>query len=234
MPDPGSEKLPQRRVRTFVRRGGRVTRAQARALDTLWPRYGAAAESVADLDALFGRSAPRHLEIGFGMGDTLAALATAHPRRDYLGVEVHEAGVGRLLGLAEAADIDNLRVVCDDAVTLLRDHLPAASLAGVAIFFPDPWPKKRHHKRRLVQPEVVSLVARALAAGGTLHLATDWMPYAEQMLEVVEADPAFRNRHGAGCYAPGPGERPTTKFQRRGERLGHEIRDLMFERVSPA
>jgi tRNA (guanine-N7-)-methyltransferase len=230
------EQSPQaadrRTVRSFVRRGGRVTRAQARALENLWPRYGARGSELADLDALFGRGAPRYLEIGFGMGDALAAMCKAHPGRDYLGVDVHEAGIGRLLGLAGESEIDNLRVLREDAVPLLRDQLRPAALDAILVFFPDPWPKKRHHKRRLVQPSVVDLFARCLRPGGSLQLATDWTPYAEQMMRVVEGHGAFRNRWGQGCYAPGPGERPVTRFQRRGERLGHEIHDLAFERLA--
>jgi len=209
-----------------------VTRAQARALETLWPRYGAEGPQACDLDALFGRKAPRYLEIGFGMGDALAAMAGAHPERDYLGVEVHEAGVGRLLGLAEGAGLANLRVLREDVVPVLRDHLKPGALDAILVYFPDPWPKKRHLKRRLVQPVVVDLFARCLRMGGTLQLATDWTPYAEQMLEVVEDHGGFRNRWGQGCYAPDPGERPVTRFQRRGERLGHSIHDLAFERVA--
>jgi len=224
------EEYRQRQVRSFVRRAGRVTRAQARALDTLWPRYGASETEVADLDALFGRRAPRYLEIGFGMGDALAEMAAAHPERDYLGVEVHEAGIGRVLCLAEEAGLDNLRVVRGDAVPVVREHLPGASLDAVLIFFPDPWPKKRHHKRRLLQPAFVELLAHCLRAGGELHLATDWAPYAQQMLDVVQGHGALRNLAGVGRYAHGPGERPTTKFQRRGERLGHAIHDLVFRR----
>jgi len=226
-----SDRTPRdRRVRSFVRRAGRVTRAQARALEELWPRYGAQGHHAADPDALFGRRAPCFLEIGFGMGDALIAMAAAHPGRNYLGVEVHEAGIGRALALAAAARIENLRIVRGDAVPLLREHLPPGSLAGVLVFFPDPWPKKRHHKRRLVQPPFVDLVAHRLQPGGLLALATDWEPYAAQMLEVVEAHGGFENLAGPGRLAPGPGERPATKFQRRGERLGHRIRDLAFAR----
>ena len=217
-----------RRIRSFVRRTGRVTRAQARALDSLWHRFGASAEQLGALDLLFGRSAPRYLEVGFGMGDALASMATDHPQRDYLGVEVHEAGIGRLLCLAEAAGLENLRVVRGDVISLLGESLEPSSLDAVLIFFPDPWPKKRHHKRRLVQPPLMPLLARCLRPGGKLHLATDWTPYAEQMLEVVQGHGAFRNLAGAGCYAKTPDERPVTKFQRRGERLGHTIHDLIF------
>lgn len=223
-----------RTVRSFVRRTGRVTRAQARALEELWPRYGVEPDGVLDLDALFGRHAERYLEVGFGMGDALAALAEACPQRDFLGIEVHEAGIGRLLGLARRAGLDNLRVLRGDAVALLREHLADAALDGVLVFFPDPWPKKRHHKRRLIQAGFIDLLARKVRPGGLLHLATDWAPYAEQMLQVVEADARWRNQAGPGCYAVDAGERPQTRFQRRGERLGHAIFDLRFRREEVA
>ncbi len=228
--DPGNG-APLRTVRSYVRRAGRVTRAQARALEALWPRYGVdAGGGPLDLDGLFGRRAPRYLEIGFGMGDALAAMAAAHPERDYLGVEVHEAGIGRLLVLAARAGLANLRVLRGDAVQVLRERVPDRALDAVLIFFPDPWPKKRHHKRRLLQAPFVSLLARRLAPGAVLQLATDWEPYAQQMMEVIEAHGGFLNLAGAGRYAADPGERPVTKFQRRGERLGHAIFDLQFRR----
>ena len=221
--------------RTYVRRAGRVTRAQADALARHWDSFGAPASGPLDLEKLFPEPAPCFLEIGFGMGDALAGLAGSHPERNFLGVEVHEAGIGRLLHLAAAAGLRNLRIVRGDAVVLLRERLAPASLAGILVWFPDPWPKKRHHKRRLVQAPVVGLMARCLAPGGRLHLATDWAPYAGQMLEVVEAHGGFRNLAGPGRFAEGPGERPPTKFERRGERLGHDIFDLVFERIeSPA
>ena len=221
---------PPRTMRSFVRRTGRVTRAQARALVQLWPRFGVEGEGVLDLDAVFARRAARFLEIGFGMGDALAAMAAADPQHDFLGIDVHEAGIGRLLTLAESAGLHNLRVLRGDAVVLLRERLAPASLDGVLIFFPDPWPKKRHHKRRLIQPAFIDLLARRLKPGGLLHLATDWAPYAEQMLQVVEADGRWRNLAGPGCYAPDAGARPQTRFQSRGERLGHTIFDLRFRR----
>ncbi len=225
-PDP-----PARRpVRTYVRRAGRVTRAQARALDELWPVFGVASAGTVDFRALFGRDAPRYLEIGFGMGDALAGMAAAHPERDYLGIEVHDAGVGRALRLVHDAGLRNVRLLHGDAVPVLRERIAPGALDAVLIFFPDPWPKKRHHKRRLIQPPLVRLLAERLAAGGLLHLATDWAPYAEQMLDVVEADGCFENLAGPGNTAPGPGDRPATRFERRGERLGHDIVDLRFRR----
>lgn len=229
-PDP-----PARRpVRTYVRRAGRVTRAQARALDELWPVFGVASHGTVDFRALFGRDAPRYLEIGFGMGDALAGMAAAHPERDYLGIEVHDAGVGRALRLVHEAGLRNVRLLHGDAVPVLRERIAPGALDAVLIFFPDPWPKKRHHKRRLIQPPLVRLLAERLAAGGLLHLATDWAPYAEQMLDVVEADGCFENLAGPGNTAPGPGDRPATRFERRGERLGHDIVDLRFRRGGSA
>jgi tRNA (guanine-N7-)-methyltransferase len=222
---------PQRRVRSFVRREGRMTAAQRRALEELWPRYGIApGEESLDLDAVFARRAPRYLEIGFGMGDALAAMAERHPERDYLGIEVHQPGVGALLRALDARGLHNVRVIATDAVEVLQRRVPDSSLDGVYIFFPDPWPKKRHHKRRLVQPPFSALLARKLRAGGQVHLATDWEDYARQMLEVLEATPGLANAAGAGAFAPRPGERPVTKFERRGERLGHQVWDLIFER----
>ena len=226
----GAAETFARTVRSFVRRGGRVTRAQAKALHELWPRFGVDSDGELDLDALFARRAPRDLEIGFGMGDALAALAAAHPERDFLGVDVHEAGIGRLLALADAAGLANLRVLRGDAVVLLRERLAHAALDGVLIFFPDPWPKKRHHKRRLIQPGFVALLGSRVKPGGMLHLATDWAPYAEQMLQVVEGDGRWLNLAGPGRYAPDAGERPQTRFHSRGERLGHAIFDLLFRR----
>ncbi len=229
-----SEKnAPQRRViRSFVRREGRLTPGQQRALERLWPRYGVEAEGeVLDLDALFGRSAPKVLEIGFGMGDALAAMALAQPECDFIGIEVHRPGVGRLLARLEEQGSENVRLFCHDAVEVLERRIPDAGLDRVLIFFPDPWHKKRHHKRRLVQPPFVALLRRKLRPGGVLHLATDWEDYAEQMMAVVSADGGFRNQAGEGNYAPRPDYRPVTKFERRGQRLGHGIWDLLFERV---
>ena len=218
-------------IRSFVRRGGRLTRAQSLALETLWPLYGVDGDGELDLQQIFNRDAPRVLEIGFGMGDALAAMAVAHPQRDFLGIDVHEAGIGRLLWFAQERQLDNLRIIRGDAVVLLRDRMRGAALDVVMVFFPDPWPKKRHHKRRLVRPDLVALLAERIKPGGQLQLATDWEDYAWQMLEVVEADSAFRNLAGSGRFCDDPGERPVTRFQQRGERLGHAIFDLRFERV---
>jgi tRNA (guanine-N7-)-methyltransferase len=220
-------------VRSFVLREGRLTAGQARAFAELWPRYGVdwVPGTVVDPGALFGDDRPVVLEIGFGNGESLAEMADARPEHNFLGLEVHRPGVGHLLLEIERRGLRNLRVMRADALELLRDGLPEASLEAVQLFFPDPWPKKRHHKRRIVRPELVRLLARALAPGGILHTATDWEPYAEQMLALLDgADELFENRAGPGRYAPRPPERPVTKFERRGERLGHRARDLVYVR----
>ncbi|AOU99086.1 tRNA (guanosine(46)-N7)-methyltransferase TrmB [Acidihalobacter yilgarnensis] len=218
-----------RRIRSFVRREGRLTRGQQRAIDTLGPRYLLDAEDPPlSLPDLFGRTAPVTLEIGFGDGESLADQATRHPERDYIGIEVHRPGIGHLLQLVERDGLTNVRLFCADAVEVLERRIPDAALATVQIFFPDPWHKKRHHKRRLVQPAFVARLARKLAVGGHLHLATDWAEYAEHMLEVMESTPDFVNAHGPVAWAPGPGDRPETKFERRGQRLGHDVWDLVY------
>ena len=208
-----------------------MTAAQQRALQELWPRYGIDSNTVIDLPALFGRSSPVTLEIGFGNGDTLLAMAEASPEHDFIGIEVHRPGVGRLLQALEDRHINNVRVMCDDAVEILQRCLPDHCLQRVLLFFPDPWHKKRHHKRRIVQPEFVELLAKKLHHGGILHMATDWENYAQHMLEVVSASSAFRNCAGPGRYSGKPAWRPTTKFEQRGLRLGHGVWDLLFERV---
>jgi len=218
-----------RPVRSFVRREGRMTGAQRRALEEFGARYLLGfRESLCDLDAVFGRAAPRTLEIGFGMGDSILDMARRHPERDHLGVEVHRPGVGRLLRALAGEDIGNVRIVCADAVPVLTHMFPDAALDAVFLFFPDPWPKKRHHKRRIVQPEFVELVARRLRPGGIFHLATDWEDYARHMMAVLEASPLFVNSAGPGNYAPRPEYRAPTRFERRGERLGHGVWDLVF------
>jgi len=223
------ESIP-RRIRSFVLRQGRMTVAQHRALEELLPEYGLP-EGALDLPALFGRDARRTLEIGFGSGDTLLELAQRRPDEDFLGVEVHRPGVGRLLLNLKTAGIRNVRLACEDAVQLLSTRLPAESLDAVLIYFPDPWPKKRHHKRRLLQPEFTSLLAEKLKAGGRLHFATDWEDYARHALEVLSAAAAFRNATSAGGYLPRPAERPPTRFERRGLKLGHAVFDLVFIKV---
>jgi tRNA (guanine-N7-)-methyltransferase len=223
----------RRPIRSYVLREGRLTAAQRRAFDELWPRFGAdwRPETLLDLQALFGNAAPVYLEIGFGNGETLAQMAEANPDRNYLGLEVHRPGIGHLLLELDRRRITTVRVLRHDAQELLRDGLAAGCLAGVFLFFPDPWPKKRHHKRRIVQPEFVTSLARALAPGGLFHAATDWEPYAEHIRAVLEsADDLFQNSAGPGQFAPRPEQRPPTKFERRGERLGHRVRDLIYIR----
>ncbi|HEY5719452.1 MAG TPA: tRNA (guanosine(46)-N7)-methyltransferase TrmB, partial [Gammaproteobacteria bacterium] len=191
-----------------------MTPAQRRALEALWPRFGVPpGDGPLDLDALFGRHAPRVLEIGFGMGGSLLAMAAAAPEQDFLGIEVHRPGIGRLLAGLEAAGLGNVRVAEGDAVLLLRERLAAGSLDRLLLFFPDPWPKKRHHKRRLLQAGFVELVASRLRPGGVLHAATDWEPYAEQMLALLEACPRLENLAGSARFVPRPEYRPPTKFE---------------------
>jgi tRNA (guanine-N7-)-methyltransferase len=222
---------PPRAIRSFVTRAGRITDAQQRALTELWPRFGIEyAPQALELAAVFGRQAPCTLEIGFGNGDNLLALARAHPERDFLGVEVHRAGIGRLLLGLELAALGNTRLICHDAVEVLERQLPPASLDEILILFPDPWPKKRHHKRRLIQPQFADLAASRLRAGGVLRLATDWEPYALHMHEVLEACPTLGNLAADGGYVPRPAERAPTRFERRGERLGHGVWDLAYGR----
>lgn len=206
-----------------------MTAGQTRALEELLPRYTASPGPV-DFVQLFGRDAHRSLEIGFGDGHTLAELARRHPQRDFLGLEVHRPGVGRLLMTLEAEGLGNVRVIPEDAVAVLKDRLPDAGLDAVLVYFPDPWPKKRHHKRRLLQPEFAALLAHKLKPGARLHFATDWEDYARHALEVLDASPDFENAAPGGGYAPRPSERPETKFERRGLKLGHGVYDLLFRR----
>lgn len=220
---------PARPLRSFVLRTGRLGTGQQRALADLGPRYLLPFQpQPLDLDATFGRQAPRVLEIGFGMGDATAQVAAALPGTDFIGVEVHTPGVGALLKRIGEQGLTNLRLVQHDAVEVLAQMLPPASLAGVHIWFPDPWHKKRHHKRRLLQPGFVAQLVGHLAPGGYLHCATDWQPYAEQMLDVLAAEPGLRNT--AAGYAPRPDWRPLTKFEQRGLKLGHGVWDLVFRR----
>ena len=220
-----------RRIRSFVLRTGRMTPSQQRALDVLWPQKGLLRENgMLDIEQAFGRSAPTVLEIGFGMGQSLLQMAQQSPEKNFIGIEVHRPGVGKLLHDMEAVGVDNIHIYCDDAVDVLQQCIPDAGLVGVQIFFPDPWHKKKHNKRRLIQPEFVQLLRAKLQPHGVLHLATDWQDYAEQMLEVLSAAPGFANRAEAG-YAARPGFRPKTKFEQRGERLGHGVWDLLFARI---
>lgn len=222
-----------RRIRSFVRREGRLTPGQQRAMDELFPNYGIeAGDTLLDFDTLFGRSAPRILEIGFGNGESLAEIAKNHPEYDYIGIEVHRPGVGHLLHLIEEQGLSNLRVMCEDAVEILEKQIPDNALDALYLFFPDPWHKKRHHKRRQVQPAWAQLVRRKLKIGGRLHMATDWQHYAEYMLEVLSAAEGFRNTSPSDDYVPKPEYRPETKFERRGQRLGHGVWDLVFEKIA--
>jgi tRNA (guanine-N7-)-methyltransferase len=222
--------LSKRHLRSFVLRQGRVTPAQQRACDTLLPRFGIPfASQQLDLVQAFGRSAPKILEIGFGMGDSTAAIALAHPENDYLAIEVHTPGVGNLLKLIDAQQISNIRIIRHDAVEVLRDMLATATLDGVHIFFPDPWHKARHKKRRLIQAPFIAHLLQKLKPGGYIHVATDWQDYAEQILAVLSAEPLLENT--AADYAARPDYRPLTKFEQRGIRLGHGVWDLLFLRT---
>ncbi|NDY89975.1 tRNA (guanosine(46)-N7)-methyltransferase TrmB [Ideonella livida] len=220
----------RRAVRSYVLRAGRMGTGQARALQDLGPRFLVPAEeSLLDFPTLFGRQAPVIVEIGFGMGHATAEIAKARPDTDFIGIEVHVPGVGALLKRIGEEEISNLRIVQFDAVQVLEKRIAPGSLAGVHVFFPDPWHKKKHHKRRLIQSPFVQLLASRLAPGGVLHCATDWAPYAEQMLEVLGAEPTLANT--APGYAPRPDYRPLTKFEARGLRLGHGVWDLVFRKV---
>ena len=239
-----------RKLRSFVRREGRMTDGQKSALERLWPRYGldapgraqvaqapaseaadAAKSAPYDLAQVFGRKAPVIFEIGFGNGDHLLSRASLEPQHDFIGVEVHRPGVGRVLHHAEKAGLNNLRAASDDAVEVLEGWIADGALQEVVIYFPDPWHKTRHHKRRLIQPAFAALLARKLASGGRLLLATDWAHYAEHMLEVLNNAPSLRNQAADGRYVPRHPTRPKTRFEARGERLGHAVFDLEFRRL---
>lgn len=231
MKHPDSAGRGRRTVRSFVRRTGRVTSSQQRALDELWPAFGLAYSSqIIDLDSVFGRAAPRVLEIGFGNGDSLVEQASHHPGHDFLGVEVHEPGIGHCLIGAQAAGLSNLRLIAHDAVEVLRDQLPPDSLRRINLYFPDPWPKKRHHKRRIVQPSFVELCASRMESGGSLHIATDWANYAEHIDEILGASAQFTCVERREHDGEDPLDRPRTKFERRGLRHGHRIIDWRFDR----
>ncbi|MDX1526553.1 MAG: tRNA (guanosine(46)-N7)-methyltransferase TrmB [Pseudidiomarina maritima] len=221
-----------RTVRSFVKREGRLTKGQAAALERSWPTMGLThQQGLLDLTQVFGRTAPTVLEIGFGMGKSLVAMAAAAPEKNFIGIEVHRPGVGACLMEAETAGLTNLRVYEHDAVEVLRDCIADGALDTVQVFFPDPWHKKRHHKRRLIQPAFVEALRLKLALGGVLHLATDWENYAEHMLEVMSGAANWRNLAEDQGYIPRPSERPLTKFEQRGERLGHGVWDLKFSRI---
>ncbi len=228
---PDARDLRSRHIRSFVLRQSRLSPAQERAVGTLLPRFGIPyEEKLLDLEQAFGRAAPKILEIGFGMGESTAEIALAHPENDYLALEVHTPGVGNLLKLIDAQQIANIRVIRHDAVEVVRDMLADASLDGVHVFFPDPWHKARHNKRRLIQGPFVSRLAKKLKSGGYIHVATDWKDYAEQVLAVLTAEPLLENT--ASDYAPRPAYRPLTKFEQRGIRLGHGVWDVVFRRKS--
>ena len=221
-----------RTVRSFVLRQGRLTRGQEQAIESVWPVYGIErGETSLEMQGLFGRVAPITLEIGFGDGVSLAEMANNAPEKDFIGIEVHRPGVGRLLHLVNEQGLSNVRVMDDDAVEIIKHRIPESSLNRVQLFFPDPWHKKRHNKRRIVQPDFVSLIASRLEVGGVFHLATDWEPYAEHMAEVMEASDEFISLSDTP-YSPKPDERPVTKFERRGLKLGHGVWDLLYKKVS--
>ena len=230
--NPVLKQPPTRRpIRSYVLRQGRLTSGQKRAFDQFWPRFGVAAGAVPlDMPVLFGNTRPIWLEIGCGNGTALAESAARHPERNFVGIEVHTPGVGHLLQRLADQNSTNVRILHEDALEVLRHRLPDQSLAGICVFFPDPWHKKRHHKRRLVQPGFARIAAQKLQPGGLLHLATDWEPYAEQMLTVLSAEPLLRNTAPENGYVPRPPERPLTRFEQRGQKLGHPVRDLIFQR----
>ncbi len=214
-------------------RKGRLTHAQARALDELWPKFGIEASTgELNLEQLFGREATLVVEIGFGNGNATWQMAGTEPGKNFIGIEVHKPGVGHLLQALESHKLTNVRIARDDAVDFLQDRIPDHSVSEVRIFFPDPWPKKRHHKRRIIQGGFLDLLALKMEPGGILHLATDWQPYAEYMLEICNQHPAFENRSPVHGYCLKPDWRPETKYEKRGERLGQPSHDLLFRTIS--
>lgn len=230
-PKPYTATTGHRAVRSFVLRQGRFTPAQQRAFDELWPRFGLDYAGVPrDFDQVFGRQAPRVLEIGFGNGDALRFAAAQDPQRDYIGIEVHAPGVGRLLNALDADAATHVRLYHHDAVEVLRNEVAEASLDEVRIYFPDPWHKKRHNKRRLIQPGFAELLVSRLRVGGRLHAATDWQDYAEQMWDVLDATEGLQNRAGPRGHVPRPDWRPQTHFETRGQKLGHGVWDLVYDR----
>jgi tRNA (guanine-N7-)-methyltransferase len=232
-PEQSGEQKHMRTVKSFVLRAGRMTEGQQKAMEAVWPEMGLELQQgMLDLNEVFGREAPVVLEIGFGMGDSLVEMAKDQPEKNYIGIEVHRPGVGRLLSNAEKAELSNIRVFCDDAIEVLAQCIPDGSLSCIQLFFPDPWHKKRHHKRRIVQPEFAQTLRKKLKVGGVFHMATDWENYAEHMMEVMSEADGYQNVAGDGQYSPQPEWRPVTKFQKRGERLGHGVWDLMFEKTA--
>lgn len=231
-PEFDDEGRPIRRIRSFVRRQGRLTKGQQQALDLYWPVKGIEySANPLDFSALFGRTAPVVLEIGFGMGKSLVTMASNNPHQDFLGIEVHAPGVGACLAQAHEDNIDNLRVMCHDAVEVLENMIPDNSLCMVQLFFPDPWHKARHNKRRIVQLPFAELILSKLKLGAVFHLATDWENYAEHMLDILRYIPGYQNLSVTNDYVSRPDSRPVTKFEQRGHRLGHGVWDLMFERI---
>ena len=235
--EPQNEELQEnkylRRIRSFVLREGRLTKGQQRSLDLFWPTMGLEYQATPyDMKAVFGREAELVLEIGFGMGKSLVQMAKAAPDKDFIGIEVHKPGVGACLGEAETEGVKNLRLFEHDAIEILNDSIADNSLSTVQLFFPDPWHKKRHHKRRIVQAEFAQLLRRKLKVGGVFHMATDWENYAEHMLEVMTAAEGYSNLSETNDYVPRPEHRPLTKFENRGVNLGHGVWDLMFRKES--
>jgi len=220
------------RIKSFALRQGRLSKAQQHALETLWPQFGLEVNNeLLDFNQVFQREAPTIVEIGFGMGKSLAEMAQANPDQNYIGIDVHRPGVGALLRLIDEKGLTNIRVFNHDAIEVLEQCIPKNSLAGLYLFFPDPWHKKRHHKRRILQPEFAQSIAQHLKLGGHFHMATDWENYAEHMMEVMSTAPNYRNTAGEKSYTPRPDYRPLTKFEQRGQRLGHGVWDLIFERI---
>ena len=219
------------KVKSFVKREGRLTKAQTRAIEEFWPTMGIDYQNAElNLSVLFGRTAPVVIEIGFGMGKSLVTMAKNEPDKDFIGIEVHRPGIGACLADAQEQGVTNLRVYEHDAVEVLADCIADGSLSRMQLFFPDPWHKKRHHKRRIVQPAFVEKLRSKLAIGGVFHMATDWENYAEHMLEIMAVAPGYKNLSSTNDYVPRPEQRPLTKFEQRGHRLGHGVWDLMFER----
>jgi tRNA (guanine-N7-)-methyltransferase len=226
-----SDTKPMRTIRSFVKREGRLTPGQQRAIDQNWADFAVDdGENIIDLDSLFGRTAPKVIEIGFGNGASLAEMAQNQPDHDFLGIEVHRPGVGQILKAIETNKLTNLKVACTDAVELLKNRITDNALDRLQLYFPDPWHKKRHHKRRIIQPEFVALLAQKIKPGGYLHMATDWEHYAVQMLEDVSSNSDFENCASDSRYIARPDYRPLTKFEARGHRLGHGVWDLLFKR----
>lgn len=220
-------------IRSFVIRAGRITLGQKTAFDQWWPTYGLSLhDGLLNLETVFQRSAPTVLEIGFGMGDSLLEMARTEPEKNFIGIEVHPPGVGRLINQAGKEGLTNLRVFMADAMDVLEDCIPDASVDRLQLYFPDPWHKKKHHKRRILQPAFAQKIRRKLTSGGVFHLATDWQHYAEHMLDVMSQADGFSNLSASNTYSPRPDYRPITKFEKRGERLGHGVWDLLFQRVS--